>query len=64
MQFLRINEQTTFSDLVKKVGSRNADILLAKNNMKRTPQVGEELSKKMAQTKSTIKNPVSWQKKS
>lgn len=64
MQFLRINEQTTFSDLVKKVGSRNVDILLAKNNMTRTPQVGKELSKKMSQTKSTIKNPVSWQKKS
>lgn len=63
MQFLKISDKTTYSDLVKKVGSRNVDIILAKNNIKRSPNVGEEFKNLVEQTKETAKN-ISWQKKS
>lgn len=62
MQFLKISENTTYSDLVKKVGSRNVDIILAKNNLSRTPQVGKALKNKVEEI-TRISSNVSWQKK-
>lgn len=64
MQFLKITENTTFSDLVKKVGSRNVETILAKNNLSRTPKIGAALKKLNDQVKATTASDVSWQKKS
>ena len=64
MQFLKITENTTFSDLVKKVGSRNVETILAKNNLSRTPKIGAALKALNDKVKSTTASDVSWQKKS
>lgn len=64
MQFLKITENTTFADLVKKVGSRNVETILAKNNLSRTPKIGAALKALNDQVKSTVTSAVSWQKKS
>lgn len=64
MQFLKISEKTTLSDLVKKVGSRNVETILAKNNLKRTPNIGAALKELNDNIKSTVSSNVPWQKKS
>lgn len=63
MQFLKITEQTTLSDLVKKVGNRNVQTILAKNNLKRTPKIGSALKALNDTVKATVENNVTWQKK-
>lgn len=41
MQFLRIKDTTTLSQLADIVGDRNVDSILAANNLKRTPNIGK-----------------------
>lgn len=41
MQLLEINRQTKFVDLVKLVGARNVEHMLAINGLQRTPDIGE-----------------------
>lgn len=63
MQFLKITENTTLSDLVKKVGNRNVETILAKNNLKRTPKIGSALKSLNDSVKNTVESAVTWQKK-
>lgn len=44
MQFLKINKDTTLTELTKIVGSRNVDSVLNLNSLSRQPNIGEALS--------------------
>lgn len=49
MQFLKISESTTLSQLTSQVGSRNVDHVLSLNDISRSPYVGKALYTKTAQ---------------
>lgn len=63
MQFLKINKSTTLAELSKAVGERNVDSILAANNLKRAPKIGEQFVKMCKEQQESAKE-VSWQSKS
>lgn len=65
MQFLQVNIDTTLSDLIRRVGSRNVDSILNLNSLKRVPKIGklfESEIEKMANADSGIPE-VTFQRK-
>lgn len=63
MQFLKISPSTLLHEINKKVGSRNVDIILAKNRIQRTPYIGKQLYEEANKIKNSGKS-VTWQQKS
>lgn len=46
MQFLKISQSTTLSELISQVGARNVDSILSLNMIDRVPNIGAEYQKK------------------
>ena len=63
MQFLRIDENTTFQTLSSIVGARNIDGVLSANNLKRSPNIGQQFAQVSAQAVVGVAVPT-WQAKS
>lgn len=61
MQFLEINESTTFEELVERVGERNIEYILAANDLTRTPNIGQVFSEKCLEVMRTAAE-VDWQR--
>lgn len=62
MQFLRIKEDTTLSQLSDRVGSRNVDNILNLHSLERTPQIGKAYKELMDRVL-LQSQPVSYQRK-
>ena len=63
MQFLKIDKDTSFQKLSSIVGSRNIDSVLSANNLKRSPNIGEQFTQVCAQAVVGVATPT-WQAKS
>ena len=57
MQYLKITESTTLSDLISQVGARNVDAILALNMIERTPNIGAAYTANfdLAQSRESVK---------
>lgn len=62
MQFLKLPENLTLSQLTKIVGDRNVDDILAANKLTRSPKIGEKFNDLVERTISEI-NEVDWKQK-
>lgn len=62
MRFLKINEETTLSDISDVVGNRNVEYILASNNMEWSPDVGSQFYS-LQQDAINSDEEVSWQRK-
>lgn len=58
MQYLKITESTTLSDLISQVGARNVDAILSLNMIERTPNIGAAYTANFdsAQSRESVKS--------
>lgn len=62
MQFLKIKNDITFSELSDRVGERNVDYILSANSLSRTPNVGKAYTNNYNNVLAT-NNYIDWQRK-